>query len=53
MIKRIFDISKKIEKGKVLMIYGPRQVGKTTLVKSFMDKTKLKYCSFICSQCKK
>ena len=25
------------------MIYGPRQVGKTTLIKSFLDKTNLKY----------
>jgi len=43
MIQRILNISKKINKGKVLMIYGPRQVGKTTLVKSFLEKTKLKY----------
>ena len=25
------------------MIYGSRQVGKTTLIKFFLDKTKLKY----------
>ncbi|MBU1088675.1 ATP-binding protein [Patescibacteria group bacterium] len=43
MIKRILKIKDLIEKGKVLMIYGPRQVGKTTLVKMFLDKTKLKY----------
>lgn len=43
MIKRILEIKKLIEKGKVLMIYGPRQVGKTTLVKSFLNQTDLKY----------
>lgn len=43
MIKRILEIKNLIEKGKVLMIYGPRQVGKTTLIKSFLDETKLKY----------
>lgn len=43
MIKRILDVEKLIDKGKVLMIYGPRQVGKTTLIKSFLETTKLKY----------
>jgi len=43
MINRILDVKKLIEKGKVLMIYGPRQVGKTTLIRSFLDKTKLKF----------
>lgn len=43
MIERILEIKKLIQKGKVLMIYGPRQVGKTTLVKSFLDQTNLKY----------
>jgi len=43
MIKRALNIEKSIKKGKVLMIYGPRQVGKTTLVNEFLLKTKLKY----------
>ncbi len=43
MIKRLLEVKNLIEKGKVLMIYGPRQVGKTTLIKSFLDKTKFKY----------
>lgn len=43
MIKRILEIKKLMEKGKVLMIYGPRQVGKTTLIKSFLNETNLKY----------
>lgn len=43
MIKRIFDLEKLIKAGKVLIIYGPRQVGKTTLVNEFLSTTKLKY----------
>ncbi|HPI37421.1 MAG TPA: ATP-binding protein [Ignavibacteriaceae bacterium] len=43
MIKRIFDIANMIKPGKVLVIYGPRRVGKTTLLKDFLDKSKLKY----------
>jgi predicted AAA+ superfamily ATPase len=43
MIKRIFDIKKLIKPGKVLVIYGPRRVGKTTLLKDFLSHTELKY----------
>ena len=43
MIKRFYNIENLIEKNKVLVIYGPRQVGKTTLLKSFLEKTLLKY----------
>lgn len=43
MIKRIFDLKKLIKAGKVLIIYGPRQVGKTTLIQQFLSATKLKY----------
>jgi len=43
MIKRIFDINKLIKPGKVLGIYGPRRVGKTTLLKDFLSHTELKY----------
>lgn len=32
-----------LETGKVLVIYGPRQVGKTTLLNDFLKETKLKY----------
>jgi len=43
MIKRVVNIKKEIKKGKVLIIYGSRQVGKTTLIQDFLSKTKLKY----------
>lgn len=43
MIKRIVDIKSEIKKGKVLIIYGSRQVGKTTLIKNFLSSTKLRY----------
>jgi uncharacterized protein len=32
-----------IKKNHVLIIYGPRQVGKTTLLKHFLNRTSLKY----------
>lgn len=38
MLKRSLIIEKQLNKGKVLIIYGPRQVGKTTLVKNFLKK---------------
>lgn len=37
------QLNKYFKKNKVLVIYGPRQVGKTTLIKSYLKKTKLKY----------
>lgn len=44
MIPRVYnDLNKYLKKGKVLVIYGPRQVGKTTLLKNFLSKTDLKY----------
>ncbi|MFH1244378.1 MAG: ATP-binding protein [bacterium] len=43
-IPRIYDdIEKLLAPGKVLVIYGPRQVGKTTLVKNYLEKTQWKY----------
>lgn len=41
--ERVYKIEKLISKKRVLMIYGPRRVGKTTLIKEFLKKTKLKY----------
>jgi hypothetical protein len=43
MIKRNIDLGRYLEKNKVLIIYGARQVGKTTLVKNFLSSTNLKY----------
>ena len=44
MIQRYYQkLDSYLEKNKVLVIYGPRQVGKTTLLNSFLSQTKLKY----------
>lgn len=37
-IKRIQSIEKSLVKGRVLIVYGPRRVGKTTLVKEYYEK---------------
>lgn len=43
MIKRFYELDGLLKPGKVLIIYGPRRVGKTTLLKEFLDKTGKKY----------
>lgn len=43
MINRIYRLEKLIKPGKVLVLYGPRRVGKTTLLEEFLKKTDLKY----------
>ena len=43
MINRTVDIKKILNKNKVLIIYGPRQVGKTTLIKEFLKTTSNPY----------
>lgn len=44
MIERYYsDLEKYLKPNHALIIFGPRQVGKTTLLKSFLEKTKLKY----------
>lgn len=44
MIRRYYEpINQYIEKNKVLVIYGPRRVGKTTLIQFFLENTDLKY----------
>lgn len=41
MLKRYFDnLGKLLKKGRVLVIYGPRRVGKTTLLKKFLADSK-------------
>ena len=42
-IKRFYDLGDLLKPNKVLTIFGPRQVGKTTLLKDFLKTTKLKY----------
>jgi predicted AAA+ superfamily ATPase len=37
------DIGRYLEPNKVLAIFGPRRVGKTTLVKNFLSKTRLRW----------
>lgn len=43
MITRSYDLNDLITPGKVLILYGPRQVGKTTLLQDFLGSTHLKY----------
>lgn len=43
MIKRVYNLKDLIQKQKVLIIYGPRRAGKTTLLSNFLSKTSLKY----------
>lgn len=44
MIPRIYDdLDNLLREGKVIVIYGPRRVGKTTLVSNYLKKTRLKY----------
>jgi len=43
MIIRFYNLEKLVKKGKVLLIFGPRRVGKTTLLNNYLQKTKLKY----------
>lgn len=44
MIPRVYHpLNQYLEKNKVLVIYGPRRVGKTTLINTFLPETTLKY----------
>jgi predicted AAA+ superfamily ATPase len=43
MIIRAIQIDKLLKPKKVLILYGARRVGKTTLLKEFLSRTKLKY----------
>ncbi len=40
MFKRAYELRKLVRKGKALVIYGPRQVGKTTLVEEYIAQIK-------------
>ena len=44
MFKRAYEpLENHLQPGKVLLIYGPRRVGKTTLLQAFLKQTPLKY----------
>lgn len=46
VLPREVNIAEHVQKGKVLIIYGARQVGKTTLLKQFLGQTDLNYQSY-------
>lgn len=43
LIKRIYRLANLISPNKVLVLYGARRVGKTTLLEDFLDHTALQY----------
>lgn len=43
MFQRAYNLQNLVKRGKVLVIYGPRRIGKTTLLNDFLSKTELKY----------
>src|SRR3989337_682623 len=43
MIKRAYSLKELLKPKKVLVIYGPRRVGKTTLLEDFLTHSKLRY----------
>ena len=46
MITRYLNINEELAPGKVLVIYGPRRVGKTTLLNDYIEKSKAKLLQF-------
>lgn len=45
-IPRYLNISKELQKGKTLVLFGPRRVGKTTLLNEFVKKTDKRVVSY-------
>ena len=44
MIERFYkNIDNLLKPNRALIIYGPRRIGKTTLLKDYLNKTKYKY----------
>jgi predicted AAA+ superfamily ATPase len=44
MFKRAYEpLDQYLHPNKVLVVYGPRRVGKTTLLQNYLKQTKLKY----------
>ncbi|TVQ74471.1 MAG: ATP-binding protein [Balneolaceae bacterium] len=46
IIHRTLKLEHHLELGKVMILYGARQVGKTTLVKTLLDKTACRYAFY-------
>jgi len=44
------NLAKSMNKGKVIILYGPRQAGKTTLVKNFFSSRSLPYLYLACEE---
>ena len=42
-LPRFYNLSDIVRKGKVLIIFGPRQVGKTTMLQDYLDTVSLRY----------
>jgi hypothetical protein len=42
-IKRAYTISELVKPGRVLVVYGPRRSGKTTIIKNYLDSLQEKY----------
>ena len=43
LLTRHYKLADLIEPNKVIVLYGPRRVGKTTLFDEFLANTKLRY----------
>lgn len=43
MIKRAYNLKELLKPKKVLVIYGPRRIGKTTLLEDYLTHSKLRY----------
>ena len=43
MLQRDFNLNSLVQSGKVLVIYGPRRTGKTTILRNYLNNCGLKY----------
>lgn len=43
IFRQYSDLDERLKANKVLVVYGPRRVGKTTLIQNFLSKTKMRY----------
>lgn len=42
-IERVYDLNKLFMSGRIVVLYGPRRVGKTTLVRDYLEKVRVKW----------